>query len=127
MSFAKCSFCSSNKTAAFVRSVERSNADIAAALDAGADDYVIKPYSPEELLARIRALLRRSGASASLFGTASPTEGFAHTLITITWGDLCLDPTSGIVRLGEQVIPLTRTEYYLLKMRLGFCRNNSSR
>jgi DNA-binding response OmpR family regulator len=93
-----------------------SNADIAAALDAGADDYVIKPYSPEDLLARIRALLRRSGASASLFGTASPTECFVNPLFTLTWGDLCLDPTSGRVTLGEQVIPLTRTEYNLLEL-----------
>lgn len=93
-----------------------SNADIAAALDAGADDYVIKPYSPEDLLARIRALLRRSGASASLFGMASPTKCFVNPLCTLTWGDLCLDPTSGRVTLGEQVIPLTRTEYNLLEL-----------
>lgn len=92
------------------------NADIVAGLDAGADDYVIKPYAPEELLARIRALLRRSGASASLFGAASPTEGFANPPSTLTWGDLCLDLTSGRVTLGEQVIPLTATEYKLLEL-----------
>jgi len=80
-----------------------SNADIVAGLDAGADDYVIKPYAPEALLARIRALLRRSGESAS------PPS-------TLTWGELCLDLTSGKVRLGEQVIPLTATEYNLLEL-----------
>ena len=80
-----------------------SNADIVAGLDAGADDYVIKPYAPEALLARIRALLRRSGESAS------PPS-------TLTWGELCLDLTSGKVTLGEQVIPLTATEYNLLEL-----------
>jgi len=80
-----------------------SNADIVAGLDAGADDYVIKPYAPEALLARIRALLRRSGESPS------PPS-------TLTWGELCLDLTSGKVTLGEQVIPLTATEYNLLEL-----------
>ncbi|MBD0362959.1 MAG: response regulator [Coleofasciculus sp. C3-bin4] len=80
-----------------------SNADIVAGLDAGADDYVIKPYAPEALLARIRALLRRSGESAN------PPS-------TLTWGELCLDLTSGKVTLGEQVIPLTATEYNLLEL-----------
>ena len=80
-----------------------SNADIVAGLDAGADDYVIKPYAPEALLARIRALLRRSGASAS-----QPS--------TLTWGELYLDQTSGKVTFGEQVIPLTATEYNLLEL-----------
>jgi DNA-binding response OmpR family regulator len=95
---------------------KNSNAEVAGALDAGADDYVIKPYTSEELLARIRALLRRSGARGSLFGTASPTESFANSRFTLTWGNLCLDLTSGRVTLGEQVIALTRTEYNLLEL-----------
>ncbi len=95
---------------------KNSNAEVAAALDSGADDYVIKPYTSEELLARIRALLRRSGARGSLFGTASPKECLANTRLTLTWGALCLDLTSGKVTLGEQMIPLTRTEYNLLEL-----------
>lgn len=85
-----------------------SNADIVAGLDAGADDIVIKPYVPEALLARIRALLRRSGTSAS--------ESFANPISILTWGDLCLNLTSGRVTFGEQVIPLTATEFNLLEL-----------
>lgn len=58
---------------------KNSNADIVAGLDAGADDYVIKPFNQEALLARIRSLLRRSGVSDSS---------------TLTWGNLCLDPSA---------------------------------
>ncbi|MBE9226051.1 response regulator [Phormidium sp. LEGE 05292] len=88
-----------------------SDTDIVAGLDAGADDYVIKPYAPEALLARIRALLRRSGAIVS-----SDVQVSSH----LTWGNLCLDLNSGRVTFGEQVIPLTATEYNLLEL---FLRN----
>lgn len=88
-----------------------SDADIVAGLDAGADDYVIKPYAPEALLARIRALLRRSGAI-----TTSNVNLSSH----LNWGNLCLDLNSGRVTFGEQVIPLTATEYNLLEL---FLRN----
>ncbi|BAY30733.1 multi-component transcriptional regulator, winged helix family protein [Nostoc carneum NIES-2107] len=78
-----------------------SNADIVAGFDAGADDYVIKPCEPEALLARIRSLLRRSGAfSAS----------------KLTWGHLCLDQISGKVTYNTQVISLTVTEHKLLEL-----------
>lgn len=80
---------------------KNSTADIVAGLDAGADDYVIKPYNPEALAARIRALLRRSGALASQ---------------TLTWGELSLDLSSAKVTSGEQVISLTATEYSLLEL-----------
>ena len=82
-------------------SAKNCNVDIVAGLDAGADDYVIKPYDPEALLARIRSLLRRSGAIASS---------------QLTWENLCLDQTSGKVTYNEQVIPLTATEYNLLEL-----------
>lgn len=78
-----------------------SNADIVAGLDAGADDYVIKPYNPEALLAKIRSLLRRAGVIAS-----SP----------LTWGNLCLDQTAGKVTVDQQLISLTATEYKLLEL-----------
>jgi DNA-binding response OmpR family regulator len=80
---------------------KNSNADIVAGLDAGADDYVIKPYNPEALLARIRSLLRRSGEIL-------PS--------TLSWGNLCLDQISGKVTCDEQVISLTATEYNLLEL-----------
>ncbi|WP_225894501.1 response regulator transcription factor [Atlanticothrix silvestris] len=72
------------------------NANIIEGLDAGADDYVIKPYDSEALLAKIRSLLRRSGTIA---------------LSKLTWGNLCLDQIPGKVTCNEQIIPLTATEY----------------
>ncbi len=72
-------------------------------LDAGADDYIVKPYDLEELLARVRALLRRSTS------TASPL---------LRWGDLSLDPGSCQVCYEQQPIGLTPKEYGLLELLL---------
>lgn len=71
-------------------------------LDAGADDYLVKPFALEELLARIRALLRRTG----------PEE--AGTLLR--FADLSLEPGTRQVRRGERLIELTRTEFLLLEL-----------
>jgi two-component system response regulator MprA len=76
-----------------------------AGLDAGADDYVTKPFALEELLARIRALLRRSG------------DGAGEVL---RFADLELDPGTREVRRGGELIELTRTEFSLLEL---FLRN----
>jgi DNA-binding response OmpR family regulator len=79
-------------------------------LEAGADDYISKPCAPEVLLAKIRTLLRRSGAiGASHRGTTA-----------LTWDGLCLDWDAGQVCVGEQSITLTATEYNLLEL---FLRN----
>jgi len=74
--------------------------DIVQGLDLGADDYLIKPFSFEVLLARIRALLRRGPASHS---------------VKLRVGDLELDPGSHEVTRGGQVVNLTRTEFHLLE------------
>ncbi|HEY9639940.1 MAG TPA: response regulator [Coleofasciculaceae cyanobacterium] len=86
-----------------------SDAVAVAGFDAGADDYISKPCAPEVLLARIRTLLRRSGA----ISPKSPAKDFATTL---TWGKLCLDLDSGRVTFEEQLIPFTATEYNLLEL-----------
>ncbi len=91
-----------------------SDADVVAGFDAGADDYISKPYATDVLLARIRTLLRRSKA---LFPEGSMKNLSANTL---TWGNLCLDLDSGRVRFGKQVISLTAKEYNLLEL---FLRN----
>jgi two-component system response regulator MprA len=80
--------------------------DRVAGLDAGADDYVVKPFALEELLARVRALLRRSGAVPG--GDV------------LRFSDLELDPATHEVRRGGEPIELTRTEFSLLEL---FLRN----
>jgi len=73
-----------------------------AALDAGADDYVTKPFGQEELLARVRAFLRRSYTAASLPDT------------TVQVGELRIDLDARRVFIGEEDLHLTRTEYAIL-------------
>ena len=76
-------------------------ADRVAGLDAGADDYVVKPFALAELLARVRALLRRSADEA---------------VDVLHFADLELDPATREVRRGDQQIELTRTEFALLEL-----------
>ncbi|MHB1534585.1 MAG: response regulator transcription factor [Acidimicrobiales bacterium] len=82
--------------------------DRVAGLDAGADDYMVKPFALEELLARIRALLRRSAPM-------SENE-------ILRFADLSLDPGTRDVRRGSRRIELTRTEFLLLELLLRNAR-----
>ncbi|MBD2578207.1 response regulator [Oscillatoria sp. FACHB-1406] len=86
--------------------VRNTSHDKAMGLDAGADDYIVKPFDPEELSARIRALLRRN-----------PTT----TPAVLEWGELRLDPESCNVTYGTQPLSLTAKEYALLEL---FLRHN---
>ncbi|MGF1486404.1 MAG: response regulator transcription factor [Prochloraceae cyanobacterium] len=69
-------------------------------LDAGADDYVIKPFDLPELLARIRALLRRGNSRSPI----------------LEWDDLCLDPRTYQVTYAQQTLSLTPKEYSILEL-----------
>jgi two-component system, OmpR family, response regulator MprA len=75
-------------------------------LDAGADDYLVKPFALDELLARLRALLRRT--------SATPNEEI------LKFGDVVLDLQTMEVRRGQRDLQLTRTEFRLLEL---FMRN----
>ncbi|HJZ03415.1 MAG TPA: response regulator transcription factor, partial [Streptosporangiaceae bacterium] len=74
--------------------------DRVAGLDAGADDYLAKPFALAELRARLRALLRRNAASAE----------------QLSYADLVLDLAAARVTRGEREVALTRTEYLLLEL-----------
>ena len=91
-----------DRTPVLMLTARDSIGDRVAGLEAGADDYLTKPFALEELLARLRALLRRTG-----------WEGERHILRV---DDLVLDPVAYEVRRGDRPIELTRTEFLLLEL-----------
>lgn len=90
----------------------RAVGDRVTGLDAGADDYLVKPFALEELLARLRALLRRTDTGGSE---------------KLTFGDVELNVTARTVLRGDRLIELTRTEFDLLELLLRHPRRVLSR
>ncbi len=88
-----------NRTPILMLTARQETPDRVAGLDAGADDYLAKPFELDELLARVRALLRRTDHSDS---------------VTLTCGDLLVDPAKRLVTRERETIELTRTEFDIL-------------
>lgn len=89
-----------------VLSARLEDADKVAALDAGADDYLVKLFSVEELLARVRVALRRLERERAMQG--GPEEAVYEN------GELCIDYAAGCVTRGGEEVHLTPSEYKLL-------------
>ena len=96
-----------NRVPVLMLTARTETSDRVAGLDAGADDYLAKPYDLDELLARLRALLRRSGYGS---GDAASNEG------ELLLGDLRLDPSGRRAFRGEREIQLSKTEFDLLAL-----------
>ena len=89
--------------AVIMLTAKATESDLLTGFEAGADDYLTKPFSAKELLARVRAVLRR---------TQRPEE---TVVTTFTCGQLEISFARHTVKIGETAVPLTRTEYALLR------------
>ena len=89
-------------TPIIILTAKASESDRVVGLEIGADDYMTKPFSPRELTARIKAVLRRSA-------------GYARQPSALRHGNLTIDPASHSVHCGSRLVELTATEYRLLQ------------
>src|ERR1700688_723851 len=97
-----------NRTPVLMLTARAEVSERVAGLEAGADDYLAKPFAREELVARLRALLRRTG--------------WAGDDTTLRFEDLELDPVAHEARRGDRLLELTRTEFLLLELLLNHPR-----
>jgi DNA-binding response OmpR family regulator len=93
------------KTPIIMMTARDSVIDRVSGLDHGADDYIVKPFAIEELLARLRALLRRIDIES---------EKNVSKQTTLTYRDLTIEKENRVVRRGSEIIDLTKREYELL-------------
>ncbi len=93
------------ETPIILLTARREEADRIEGLELGADDYVVKPFSPQELVSRVKAVLRRTQAVNA--ETAPATKSVVH-------GNLTIDPRARVVQVGPDAIQLTPKEFDLL-------------
>jgi DNA-binding response OmpR family regulator len=94
------------RTPILILSARSSTIDRIAGLEDGADDYLPKPFSPAELVLRVKSILRRTAAA--------PARSTTTSAALIRHGDLTIDPARHEVRRGDEAIDLTRVEFRLL-------------
>lgn len=94
-----------SKTPVLMLTARGDDVDRIVGLEIGADDYLPKPFNPRELVARIRAILRRTGSEPSSSVAAKP----------LVVGDIELNPGTRVVRQGGEIVSLTAVEYDLLE------------
>jgi two-component system response regulator MprA len=98
-----------NRVPILILTARHETSDKVAGLDAGADDYLAKPFDMEELLARLRALLRRSAEPATGAGNEAGDGVFTH-------GPVTLDLPRRLVEVDGDVVDVTRTEFSILEL-----------
>ncbi len=103
-------------TPILVLSARSSTIDRIAGLEDGADDYLPKPFSPAELVLRVKSILRRAAPTSDV-SAGSGTSPIAGPIIR--HGDLTIDPSRHEIRRGDEAIDLTRVEFRLLSAILG--------
>ncbi len=107
------------KTPIIMVTAKGEESDVVAGIELGADDYVTKPFSPRVLLARVRALLRRSPGAEDAAASGTPER------LALVGGDLVIDAARHVVTCRGRTIDLTLTEFLLLQylaQRPGFVR-----
>ena len=99
-----------NRSPVLMLTARTETSDRVAGLDAGADDYLAKPFDLEELFARMRALLRRAQHDDAAEGSTDPPGEL------LALGDLCLDPAGRLASRGGRALELSKTEFDLLEL-----------
>jgi two-component system alkaline phosphatase synthesis response regulator PhoP len=97
-----------NKVPVIMLTARVDEADKLSGLDYGADDYMTKPFSPRELAARVRAILRRTDDSSVASGAAEEEHD------VLTYGELTVKVDARVVKVGDTSVKLTPTEFNLL-------------